>query len=731
MGDNRWFINGRDAGLPELFVRLAQARSEKVQHSKAIAKRDAVERRRERQEDLHLKRVGAAIRRAIREQERRQPGLIHVLAAPLASRRSSGVRCRMLETMARLRVPRPSHVGSDGLSSFHFRWTGRGLGKRRSNRSHRYRAGEAARHLRYICRLLAREIEGGGLVSNISRDPDHLAGFFAALEELEYQALDDSNVYISVVVALPHELSSDEREALLEQICSVPGGEGLPYVGVLHAPDPNGDDRNYHAHIMLSLRPAELMGENHYAFHVQKRSELNDGEFIARWRAETAEIMNSAMERAGHKRRFTPFSNAARGMAPRTKASGKSSPGAKHRERRQEQIDLFAAERAWRGELDAALQRVRREVATLLTHPRPHYAAVLATSIERMRTGLTAHRTHVLHVRESRDQLLAATSSKLSDAILTGRVRLKALAARFDQASAEFDARVARAQPQDVADADNQEAVAAAISGLAGRRFLPLEKIGNRLALTQAAVTTHDACRTVHRIEREPEVQAFFDEKWRSMLTELRVALEQAQQMPFIRRPQGYALDRKLVDTELYTAVRAAGDAPEVHEVLQAGIRDWLERQKREEQRKAEAAKKAAERRAKFETLIREIDGAGPDGRPWTREQEDTVVIPLRILARAAAEGRVLVCRDGIDFAMATSDPHLQKFAEMLDGTAEGRWALGRLADGVGSEVVRTASWAAFWSSGTPISSVENDRDDGLSAGHGRSVSGRGGDGRG
>lgn len=712
MATIRWVIDDRQADLRALVLRLAQARSEKVQQSRAIAKRDAVEQRRVREEDLHLKRVGAAIRRAIREQVRRQADLIQVFAPPLVNGRSSPVRCRGLETMARLRVPRPSHVGSDGLSSFHFRWTGRGLGERRRKRSHRYRAGEAVRHLRYICRALAREIEDGGLVSNISRDPEHVAGFFAALEELEHQSVGDSNVYVSLVVALPHELSSTEREALLEQICSVPAGEGLPYVGVLHAPDPNGDRRNYHAHIMLSLRPAEILADGHYAFHVQKRSELNDGEFIAGWRAQTAELMNAAMERGGHKRRFTPLSNAERGMAPQPKGSGKSSPGAKHRERRAEQLDHFTAERAWRGELGSALQRVRGVVTTLVDGPSLDYSALFAGAVERMRSSLIARRIQILDERQTRERTLAAARTELADKILTGNGRLKGLAARLEEARGQSTARVARAQPPRVIDPEKTKAVARAIAALAGRRFLPLQKIGDRFELTKTFFVSDEACRRIDCFDAEVEVQTFFREKWHDMLAALRLTIEQAKKMPFIPGPGGYVVDPKQVNDELYAAARAAGNAPEVQRLLSAGLEYWAERQRREEQRKAKTAKEAAARQAKLAALIREVDAAGPGGRPWSSEQQDTVVVPFRILVRAAADGRVLIRRDGAGLTMATTEPHLQNFAEMLDGTAEGRWALGRLADGGGSDVVAATSWTAFWSSGTRSSPIDNDRDE-------------------
>jgi hypothetical protein len=88
----------------------------------------------------------------------------------------------------------------------------------------------------------AREIEGGGIVSNISADPDVIAGVFAAIEELEHLGRDKTNMYMSLVIALPHELQ--DRETLLAGICKPFERLGVPCAAALHRPGKDGDQRS-------------------------------------------------------------------------------------------------------------------------------------------------------------------------------------------------------------------------------------------------------------------------------------------------------------------------------------------------------------------------------------------------------------------------------------------------------------------------------------------------------
>ena len=353
-----WQVNGREADRPAVAEALALGR----QHTSKIARAD----REARQRDADARAVARTIRRDARGQAR--SGLtIPVRPASVSARRKGGVRLRKFEVMVGL--THPAKFSSSGrASSFHFKLAGRGIGGRRRAKDRPYQQGEAVCTVRYILRDAAREIEGGGLISNIANDPDAIASLFAALEELEMEAgRKNANVYMTLVVSLPHELSADERERLLEQTCVPLAENDLPYAAVLHRADPEGDQRNVHAHVIFSWRPVVPLGGGGYDVEARTRADLNCATFVTRFRKRAADAMNEAMEQAGHARRFTPLSRAARCEEPGRPEQGKKSAGKKHSERRQDNIAEGLAERALIDQARAVRQRLAQAAEVRLT----------------------------------------------------------------------------------------------------------------------------------------------------------------------------------------------------------------------------------------------------------------------------------------------------------------------------------------------------------------------------
>lgn len=369
-----WSVGGRNASNRDLIEAVVQA----TRHRAAVAKRV----RESEQMDRDARAVGAAIRRQTRALERKT--WVRCWFSPVPGKRKGSLRSRRFETMVGLTVSRPSHVAGDGLSSFHFKVTSRGIGNGRRARDRPYVRGEVVRTVRYILREAAREIADGGIVSNIGLDPDQIAGLFAALEDLEVVAGDaNGNVYISIVISLPAELA--DRETLLAEICRPLADEALPYAAVLHAPDPDGDQRNYHAHVIASLRPFRHEDDGSVSFAAVKSSDLNDPSYILWLRNHVAEQMNAAMIREGHKRRFTAKSRAERGLAAADPAVAKFTPGQKHRQRRADDLVRARTERAWIADHDAAMAALREQTAEIIRRPIIGRAEQLARIAERER----------------------------------------------------------------------------------------------------------------------------------------------------------------------------------------------------------------------------------------------------------------------------------------------------------------------------------------------------------
>jgi ATP-dependent exoDNAse (exonuclease V) alpha subunit len=108
----------------------------------------------------------------------------------------------------------------------------------------------------------------------------------------------DAQLAREINMALPHELSDDERLALVrafvrEEFVSL----GMVVDFAIHAPVPEkGDDpRNFHAHLLLTLRQASLMG-----LRPVKTRAWNSDSMLLKWREAWAKRQNEALRVRGH-----------------------------------------------------------------------------------------------------------------------------------------------------------------------------------------------------------------------------------------------------------------------------------------------------------------------------------------------------------------------------------------------------------------------------------------------
>lgn len=77
-----------------------------------------------------------------------------------------------------------------------------------------------------------------------------------AIERREDRSTRPSSAQLAreMVIALPHELDDQHREYLIKNIGQEATRQGMVFDYAIHAPDHEGDERNYHAHIMLTMR---------------------------------------------------------------------------------------------------------------------------------------------------------------------------------------------------------------------------------------------------------------------------------------------------------------------------------------------------------------------------------------------------------------------------------------------------------------------------------------------
>ena len=129
--------------------------------------------------------------------------------------------------------------------------------------------------------------------------PDHAPDWVRDRSELwnrveESETRKNSQVAREVRVALPDELTHAQRvELVREFVRSQFVDRGMVADIALHAPGREGDERNHHAHILLTTRE---VGEDGFT---TKNRDWNKVEVLEGWREAWARDSNAALERAG------------------------------------------------------------------------------------------------------------------------------------------------------------------------------------------------------------------------------------------------------------------------------------------------------------------------------------------------------------------------------------------------------------------------------------------------
>ena len=103
----------------------------------------------------------------------------------------------------------------------------------------------------------------------------------------------DSRLAQEVQISLPHEMTGQQRQWLVtdfvrEQFTR----KGITADVAIHAPSPDGDDRNHHAHILIALREISPDGFG-------KKLPDCDEKQIRQWREAWAKLQNRHLERHG------------------------------------------------------------------------------------------------------------------------------------------------------------------------------------------------------------------------------------------------------------------------------------------------------------------------------------------------------------------------------------------------------------------------------------------------
>ncbi len=155
--------------------------------------------------------------------------------------------------------------------------------------------------------------KGGTLHSEImtpNNTPDWMrdrSQLWNAVEKVERRK--DAQLAREVQLSLPHELNPEQRLKLVRDfVADAFVSKGMIADIAIHAPNEKGDERNHHAHIMLTTR--ELTAEG----FGKKNRDWNKPQVLENWREQWANHQNQSLERAGHAERVDHRSYAEQGI---------------------------------------------------------------------------------------------------------------------------------------------------------------------------------------------------------------------------------------------------------------------------------------------------------------------------------------------------------------------------------------------------------------------------------
>jgi hypothetical protein len=178
------------------------------------------------------------------------------------------------------------------------------------------RPGVAMRVTKYIWNGSALDDEGAPMFrSNVGATIDEVVCGFDHLEQVNRSAQKGAKILNGAVLAMDHRWTPEQMLAVGEAWAQERFGRyGLPYAIALHEPPPDGDQRNWHIHVIWSWRPLERVGHHEWLVSEVLRTDLDGREGLRFLRQRFAALSTEMSFRRGDCDVYTALSHAARGL---------------------------------------------------------------------------------------------------------------------------------------------------------------------------------------------------------------------------------------------------------------------------------------------------------------------------------------------------------------------------------------------------------------------------------
>jgi hypothetical protein len=151
--------------------------------------------------------------------------------------------------------------------------------------------------------------------SNVGETIGETLCAFDHLEQVNWSGAKNAKLLMHGIFAVDYRQTREEMMA-----CGVRWAEealgrfDLPYLVTLHAPPPDGDQRNWHLHILWSFRPMVRTGDHEWEVGEMLRTDLDNPAAMKLMREMYAAVMTEMSFETGHRQVYTAKSNADRGL---------------------------------------------------------------------------------------------------------------------------------------------------------------------------------------------------------------------------------------------------------------------------------------------------------------------------------------------------------------------------------------------------------------------------------
>lgn len=153
------------------------------------------------------------------------------------------------------------------------------------------------------------------LISNMGEDIFAIGDAWVVSETAARASRKNAKIQFRIEVALDAAATQGEMVEAVRLFCEKSFGLlDLPYSATIHKPGPDGDARNWHAHILFAHRPLRPTEAGQWEVADDLVTELDGADGVQMLRHLWAHAMTQAAEDAGRHQEYTGLSYAARGL---------------------------------------------------------------------------------------------------------------------------------------------------------------------------------------------------------------------------------------------------------------------------------------------------------------------------------------------------------------------------------------------------------------------------------